>query len=149
MSVKIPTAQIQNLQQIEAVVVGPDESNRLLIINGQFDVNMKSLSIVQGQPVAIRETFTVLVGPVFTRKQFTRAIATASFTKTNLMTQGSLLASWQIFGVDADWDDESGQVELRIEAMVDAGGGSPGAQVTVCILGFAFHVTILAATAAD
>jgi hypothetical protein len=29
------------------------------------------------------------------------------------------VADWNINNVDADWDDEPGQVELRIEAQVD------------------------------
>ncbi len=53
MPVKIPPAQIQNLQQIEAVVVGPDESNRLLIIDGQFDVTLQAVS--EGQLASQKE----------------------------------------------------------------------------------------------
>ena len=52
-------------------------------------------------------------------------------------------------GVDADWDDESGQVELRIEAQVDTRGGTPNVSSNAGIDGFTFHVTILAAIAAD
>jgi hypothetical protein len=52
---------------------------------------------------------------------------------------------WQILSIDADWDDESGQVELRIEAEVISTGNNQLAS----ILGFTFHVTILAAVAAD
>jgi hypothetical protein len=37
MALKIPANQIKNLQQIEVVVSGPDEANRLIIIDGQFD----------------------------------------------------------------------------------------------------------------
>src|SRR5262249_29661373 len=46
-----------------------------------------------------------------------------------------------IWDVDADWDDGSGQVELRIEAEVGAFGGSGHPSMNA----FAFHVTILAA----
>jgi hypothetical protein len=148
MAVKISPAQIQNLQQIEAVVAGPDDANRLFIIDGQFDGGVYALSPGQvvGQPplVVSKETFTVLVGPVFTRKQFFQANATASLTKTTLnIYVPSWTAGWQILAVDADWDDESGQVELRIEAQVNGSG-----QGQVSINGFAFHVTILAAVAA-
>ena len=140
MAVKISPAEIQNLQQIEAVVAGPDDANRLFIIDGQFDSQLTAFS--QGAAVVSqKETFTVLVGPVFTRKQFFQANATASFTKIQLATSN---ANWQILGVDADWDDESGQVELRIEAQVDCSGSNKSATIT----GFAFHVTILAAVAA-
>ena len=112
MAVKIPPNQIQNLQQLEAVVAGPDDANRLFIIDGQFDVGLQAFS--QGAAAVLqKETFSILVGPVFTRKQFVQANGTASFTKIQFNTSN---ANWQILGVDADWDDESGQVELRIEA---------------------------------
>ena len=60
------------------------------------------------------------------------------------MAQGGF-ANWDIVDVDADWDDESGQVELRIEAQV----GCSGLNQSASINGFAFHVTILAALPAN
>ena len=144
MAVKIGPELIQNLQQIEAVVAGPDDVNRLFIIDGQFDVTLTSIS--DAHLVSQKETFTVLVGPVFARQQFTRAIATASFTKTSFsVVPSNSGAFWQILGVDADWDDESGQVELKIEAQVTTRGGTPNSPTTAGIEGFTFHVTILAA----
>jgi hypothetical protein len=144
MAVNILPAQIQNLQQIEAVVAGPDDANRLFIIDGQFSYwGLSAYS--QGNYVSQKEIFTVLVGPVFARKQFFQANATASFTQTSLAINASPAnAIWQILGVDADWDDESGQVELRIEAQLQCWG--QGTQAV--IYGFGFHVTILAAIAA-
>jgi hypothetical protein len=53
------------------------------------------------------------------------------------------LGAWRILSVDGDLDDESGQVELRIEAQAECFGDE-----SVRIDGFAFHVTILAAVAA-
>jgi hypothetical protein len=44
MPIKIPPNKIQNLQQIEAVVAGPDEANRLLIIGGQFNSVISAVS---------------------------------------------------------------------------------------------------------
>ena len=46
-----------------------------------------------------------------------------------------------IWDVDADWDDESGHVELRIEAEVGVFSSSGHAYMNA----IAFHVTILAA----
>ena len=147
MAVKIPANQIQNLQQIEAVVAGPDDANRLFIIDGQFDSQLAAAS--QNLLVTQKETFSVLIGPVFKRKQFLQAIATASLAKTHLQMGGAfgggMNVDWQILSIDADWDDESGQVELRIEAEVISTGNNQLAS----ILGFTFHVTILAAVAAD
>jgi len=143
MAVKILPNQIENIQQLEAVVAGPDDADRLFIIDGQFLYNVNAYS--SGQAFVSKETFTVLVGPVFTRRQFVRANVTASFTQTvlniNTLPQST---AWQMLGVDADWDDESGQVELRIEAQVNVFGS----QNQASILGFGFHVTILAAVAA-
>jgi len=143
MAVKILPNQIENIQQLEAVVAGPDDADRLFIIDGQFLYNVNAYS--SGQAFVSKETFTGLVGPGFTRRQFVRANATASFTQTvlniNTLPQST---AWQMLGVDADWDDESGQVELRIEAQVNVFGS----QNQASILGFGFHVTILAAVAA-
>ena len=79
MPIKVTPAEIQNLQQMEVVVAGPDDANRLFIIDGQFDAQVLAQAGVQK-----KETFAILVGPVFTSKQFRRAIAMASLTKTGL-----------------------------------------------------------------
>jgi len=93
------------------------------------------------------EIFSVLVGPVFRKQRFLQANATASLTKTSYEITPSVAlpnaqsrAQWQILGVDADWDDESGQVELRIEAAVEC----LGVWDSSAIGGLSFHVTILA-----
>lgn len=139
MAIKIP--QILNLQQLDVLIAGPDDANHLFIIDGQFDATLT----IAGQGTSFasgKETFSVLLGPKLTNRQFVRAIATASIAKSqigNIKTGG--VAAWNILDADADWDDESGQVELRIEAQVDC----VGANQNVTINGFAFHVTILAA----
>jgi len=134
MPIKIPANQIHNLQQMEVVVSGPDEANRLIIIDGQFDTgNIPADSVHR----MTKQTFSVLLGPKLTHRQFLRAIATASFART----ESSGHTMYNIWDVDADWDDESGQVELRIEAEV----GTFSADGHVSMNAFAFHVTILAA----
>ena len=143
MAIKI--AQIQDPQQMDVVVAGPDDANHLFIIDGQFDTNLIIGS--QGTNFATaKETFSALIGPKLTNRQFVRAIATASIVKTQIgsIAQGGL-ATWNILDVDADWDDESGQVELRIEAQVSCLGSNQNASIN----GFAFHVTILAALPAS
>ncbi|MEO8577703.1 MAG: hypothetical protein ABI556_13420 [Gemmatimonadales bacterium] len=137
MSTRIAPTQIQNLQQIEATVTGPDGATRLITVTGQFDTNVYWPPGSQQ-----KETFTVLVGPVLTRRQFNQAIATASIAKASLQlqpTQGQF--NWQILDSDADWDDESGQVELRIEVAVFSSGAGNNAQIG----GLAFNATILCA----
>jgi len=146
MAVKIQPNQIQNLQQMEVVVAGPEDANRLVVINGQFDVFLSASGTGAGFATT-KEIFTALIGPTFTRKQFVKANATASLAKTQIVTSANVppAANWNILNVDADWDDESGQVELSIEAQVGAGS----AQLRADILGFLFQVTILAAVPAD
>ena len=126
---------------MDVLVAGPDDANHLFIIDGQFDASLAIGS--QGTNFATaKEIFSLLIGPRFTNRQFVRAIATASFVKTqiaNIAAGG--FATWNIVDTDADWDDESGQVELRIEVQVS----SLGANLSASINGFAFRVTILAA----
>jgi len=88
----------------------------------------------------------VLIGPKLANRQFVRAIGTASIVKTQItnIAPGGL-AAWNIVDVDADWDDESGQVELRIEAQVNCSGSNQIASIN----SFAFHVTVLAALPAN
>ena len=143
MAIRIQPNQIQNLQQIEVVVAGPDGANRLFTVAGQFNASVNAFS--QGPFTQQAQTFTVLVGPVFTRQQFFRALCTASMALTTAHVQVAPTDfAWQIVGSDADWDDESGQVELRIEVVV----GTSGNGNSVAISGLAFQVTILAAVAA-
>jgi len=145
MAIRIATNQIQNLQQIEATIAGPEGANRLFTVTGQFDIGFNVSSQAAGRTQQ-NETFTVLIGPVLTRQQFFRAIGTASLAKTEIFLQ-SLAPNgfgWSINGIDADWDDESGQVELRVEVSAAVSGQNN----TGRILGLAFHVTILATVAA-
>ena len=143
MAIKI--AQIENLQQLDVLVAGPDDANHLFIIDGQFDTSLAITS--QGTNFAEgKETFSALIGPKLANRQFVRAIATASIVKTQIanIAPGGL-ATWNIVDVDADWDDESGQIELRIEAQVSCLGSNQSASIN----GFAFHATILAALPAN
>ena len=155
MAVKI--ASIQNLQQMEVVVAGPDDANRLFIIDGQFVASLGVYSAPTTSPWNfMKEIYSVLVGPVFTRKQFFQANATASFAAIQVSNFGHTVL-WQIGPIDADWDDESGQVELSIEVNLSASGppsgagdasGASGTVLAAQIQGISFHVTILAAVPA-
>ena len=131
--------QPQNPQQLEAVVAGPDGANRLFTVSGQLFAGVSAFS--QGAFTQQNQTLSALVGPVFTRQQFRRAVCTASMALTSSRVQvapGEF--SWQIVSSDADWDDESGQVELRIEIQVTCTGNGNQAAIN----GAAFQVTILA-----
>src|ERR1044071_6823564 len=104
MAIKI--AQIQDLQQMDVVVAGPDDANHLFIIDGQFDSSLAVGS--QGTNISTaKETFSALIGPKLANRQFVRAIATASIVKTKIpnMARGCF-AIGNMEDVDAVGDKE-------------------------------------------
>jgi hypothetical protein len=131
----MPTANTTGEQIIEAAVAGPDEANRLFTITGTANVG---IFVSNGQ--SRTETWTFPVGPIFTRGQLYRAIGTASLSAQNLNVQTAPASSqFSITSVEADWDDESGRVEVRVEVFLTA-----SASANVSINGLRYWVTVLA-----
>jgi hypothetical protein len=132
----MPATTTTGEQVLEAVVAGPDAANRLYTVTGAATV---SINVSAGQQQT--QTWTFLVGPTFTRGQFYRAIATASVSSQSAIlqtTSGNF--SLVVSSVEADWDDESGRVEVRIEVYLSSSVGGP--QLAVNQL--RYWVTILA-----
>jgi hypothetical protein len=116
----MPIANTSGEQVLETVVAGPDGANRLFTVTGAASVGI----FVQGGQQQT-QTWTFPVGPTFTRGQFYRAIGAASVSAQNVNIQtapGSFQAN--ISSVEADWDDESGRVEVRVEVFLSASGGA-------------------------
>jgi hypothetical protein len=132
----MPTASTFGEHVLEAVVAGPDEANRFFTITGGASINM---FVSAGEQKT--ETWTFLVGPAITRGQFYRAIGAASVSSQNVNIQ-TAPGSFQVAinSVEADWDDESGRVEVRVEVLLNATGGVTGLRVTH----LRYWVTILA-----
>jgi hypothetical protein len=133
----MPVANTTGEQVLEAVIAGPDEANRLFTITGAANVG---IFVAGGQQKT--ETWTFLVGPAFTRGQLYRAIGTASVSNQFLNIQtatGNFQV--QINSVEADWDDESGRVEVRVEVALASNAG-----LSVNINQLRYWVTILAQT---
>jgi hypothetical protein len=130
----MPVANTVGEQVIEAAIAGPDEANRLFTINGTANVG----TFVTG--TSRTETWTFLVGPAFTRGQFYRAIGTVSVSSQSVNVQ-TAPASFQvqINSVEADWDDESGRVEVRVEIF-----GTASASANLSITQLRYWVTVLA-----
>ncbi len=117
----MPTASTTGEQVVEAVVAGPDGANRLYTITGAAGV---AINVSAGQQQT--QTWTFLVGPTFTRGQFYRAIATASVSSQSAIlqtTSGNFVLATS--SVEADWDDESGRVEVRVEIYLSSSTGGP------------------------
>jgi hypothetical protein len=116
----MPTANTTGEQVLEAGIAGPEEANRLFSITGAASVGI-FVSAVQQKT----ETWTFLVRPALTRGQFYRAIGAASVSSQNVNLQ-TAPANFQIRidSVEADWADESGRVEVRVEVFLSANGGA-------------------------
>ena len=117
----MPVATMSGEQVVEAVVACPDGANRLYTVTGAATV---SVNVSAGQTQT--QTWTFLVGPTFTRGQFYRAIASASVSSQSAIlqtTSGSFVLA--VSSVEADWDDESGRVEVRVEIYLSSSGGGP------------------------
>jgi len=123
----------EHQQQIEVVVSGPDGANRLFILTGIAPVFLQA-----SNNVPQRDTFTFLVGPTLTRRQFIRATATASIVRFNFFGTGPGSTNGNIDFVETDWDDESGQAEVRVEVVVLAN------TFTVELTGLGYQATVLA-----
>jgi hypothetical protein len=91
------------------------------------------------------ETWTFLVGPSFQATQFRRAVATASIANStfqlNQPPTGPVAFEQTIVSVEADWDDESRQTEVRVEVSVF----TDIAYAYLRVRSLAFSVSILAA----
>ena len=131
----MPTANTTGEQVLEAVVAGPDGANRLYTVTGAAGVG---INVSGGQQQT--QTWTFLVGPTFARGQFYRAIGTASVSFQNLNVQTAPF-SFQVAinSVEADGDDESGRVEVRVEVFLTA-----NAATRMDINQLRYWVTILA-----
>jgi hypothetical protein len=133
----MPTAPTVNDQVIEAVVSGPGGANRLFTCTGHALIPM---GVNPGQTA--RETWTFLVGPAFSPQQFRRATATAAVAGFGVQVQDPTAHGWHnvtFWSVEADWDDESGRTEMRVEVEISAG---PGIRMTFGRI--AFSATVLA-----
>ena len=139
------TANITSEQSVEVEVSGPNDITRMYIITGIANSYLSAWSPGGGGYQTQQKTFEAHVGPALTTSEFRRAVATASLA--SLTTQGgdAPVAAWRVTGVDADYDDDVGQVQLQFDlsVTVDAGASSASAAVG----GVGFQVIILAASA--
>ena len=102
MSIHLGNKDLINTQQMEVAVNGPDGATHLILCTGV--VNLNSVN---------DETYTFLVGPKLSRRQFVGVIATGALStiqaNDNYPTEADLVS------IQADYDDEAGQVKVRAE----------------------------------
>jgi hypothetical protein len=116
MSIHLERKDLINVQQMEVEVNGPDGANHLIICTG-----MASLD-----PLC-HETYTFLVGPQISRRQFVGAVASGALSTVQGCKKDSVgdgtdieLEAGLVF-INADYDDESGHVKVTANVSSSTG----------------------------
>lgn len=130
MSIHIEKKDLINDQQMEVAVNGPDGATHLILCTG-----LAPLGSVN------HETYTFLVGPQLSRRQFVGVIASGALStiETNAKnsfgdhTHGEFGANLVL--IDAKYDDESGQMKVRAEV---------SSSIMITKLAISYNVSILA-----
>ena len=110
MSIHLEREALLNTQQMEVAVNGPDGATHLILCTGVAHLG----------PVT-HETYTFLVGPQLSRRQFVGVItssAISTFQSLNKKTTSDavdLKLEANILIMAAQFDDESGQVKVTAE----------------------------------
>jgi hypothetical protein len=106
--------QLRDEQQLQFSAGAAAEANTLVICTGRATLDLSSST----------RTYTFSVGPQLSRDQFHRAVASAAFSTLLIYSIPALPdpsnqmpppAQCGIASVDADWDDERAQTQVRLE----------------------------------
>jgi hypothetical protein len=122
MSIHLESKNLINAQQMEVAVNGPDGATHLIICTGVADLG----------PVS-HGTYTFLVGPQLSRRQFVGAIASGALSTIQTVDRNPVEAN--IVSMDADYDDESDQVKVRADI---------SSSIAMKKLAISYNVSILA-----
>ena len=130
MSIHLERRDLINTQQMEVAVRGPDGATHLVLCTG-----------IACLASGIHETYTFLVGPRLSRRQFVGVIASGAFSriqtddKNSIVNENDIGLGVDLLSIDANYDGESGQVKVRAE--VSSSG-------TMTKLSISYSVSILA-----
>jgi hypothetical protein len=130
MSIHLERRDLINTQQMEVAVRGPDGATHLILCTGIVCLDS-----------SLHETYTFFVGPKLSRRQFVAVIAAGALSKieasnknfTKIGDEVELRAG--LISIDANYDDESGQVKARAEV---------SSSVTMTKLSISYSMSILA-----
>jgi len=144
----MPFQSLVNAQQLEVVVAGPGDVNRLYVCKGLAQGNF-SVQVQPGQWQSASDTWQFEVGPQLTSLQFRRAIATVGFAGIQEQEPGSPgSVSWLLQNVIADFDDDAGNVRVSVTSTIQVNNqGGAGQWAFASISSLAYDVSILAAVA--
>jgi hypothetical protein len=133
-------ATISSEQTTQVGVNGPNDVANMHVVTGIANGQLNAFA-PSGNFVSQQATFAAHVGPQLTAAQFRKAIASAAFTSLTLSGTGTF-TQWAVTDVDADFDDDTGRIELTfdLQVMVQAGATS---SVSAVIASVGFQVLIL------
>ena len=130
MSIHLERKDLINAQQMEVAVNGPDGATHLILCTGV--ANLGSVS---------HETYTFLVGPQLSRRQFVGVIASGALSRIQAYDRDTtgenadVELEANLVLIDANYDDESGQVKVSAEV---------SCSITMTKLSISYDVSILA-----
>ena len=130
MSVHLERKDLTDTQQMEVAVNGPDGATHLILCTGVTNLG----------PIS-HETYTFWVGPQLSRRQFVGVIASGAlsriqaYAKDSTEKKGNIELGACLVSIDADYDDESGQVKVRAEV---------SSSLAMTKLAISYNVSILA-----
>ena len=130
MPIHLERKDLINAQQMEVAVNGPDGATHLILCTGVVDLGSVS-----------HETYTFLVGPQISRRQFVGAIVSGAlstiqaYDKNAIGDNAGVELEANLVLIDADFDDEAGQVKVRAEV---------SSSVAVTKVAISYNVSILA-----
>jgi len=130
LSIHLESKNLINTQQMEVAVHGPDGATHLILCIGVANLGSGS-----------HETYTFLVGPQISRRQFVGAIASGALSAIQAYAKNpsgdntDVELGANLVSMDANYDDESSQVKVRVEV---------SSSMAMTKLAVSYNVSILA-----
>ncbi|HCA80115.1 MAG TPA: hypothetical protein DEP53_10315 [Bacteroidetes bacterium] len=127
-----PCTPVGPEQCIEAYVTGPDNANRFFVCTGMLSFTFQGTSQKYYDDEGL---VTFEAGPVFTRNQVKKVIATVSLNDIRNAGEAKN-AGWRVKEVEAAWNETQGRIVVKSWLNVSDTDGY--------IMGLAYHVFVLA-----
>jgi hypothetical protein len=136
--------QLVNAQQVEIVVAGPGDVNRLYVCKGLAQGQV-AVQVAGQQSASQSDTWQFEVGPTLDVGQFRRAIATVALAGLSESQPAGASASWAVLSVIADFDDDAGKVRVSATNQLSVSNPTPNTFEFASLSTLGYDVTILAA----
>jgi hypothetical protein len=128
-------ATVVSQQIIQIGINGPGDVASMYVISGIAEIGLTAFA-QPNQSATHQDTFSAPIGPQLTAAQFRKAIASASIASLSLAGSGGLFEQWKVSSVDADFNEDSGLVELEFDVSVKVSAGAASIGITTAGIGF-------------